>query len=207
MGELRTIRAAADSLAPAPASPAFATALRRAVSGIEGSVVAAELIPAPFAAALDRRRRGLQPALRPAARPELGAIIASLEGMVARSETGTEALFAVERDLADLAGPPLWALEQAAQEFRRGVIGDGRFRPTIGQVRRRAVELAAPFAAELWAIDRVLAAEARAPPTAEERARALKLARRLELWAAEARAPLTPGPSPERERGAASDEA
>jgi hypothetical protein len=57
-----------------------------------------------------------------------------------------------------LSDVPLWALLESTKAFRRGDVGDGKWRPRSGQVRKLAMQLARPFIDEMAEIDRVLAA-------------------------------------------------
>lgn len=150
---------------PAPLAREFAASLSLAANreGSDGSI-GAELLPALLRHALMRRREILAAALQAAPREKILAVLASLDGMVTRAENDLgEAKFAVRRDIEDLVGLPLWALEAAAAAFRRGDVGQGKFRPTAGELRCDARQRVQAYAEELAKIERVLRARVEPP--------------------------------------------
>jgi len=161
---------------PARLDDSTARALASAALGAASGSIREERLPAALRARLERRREDVALALRPAPRERIAAVLASLDGMVARGESdAAEAEFAFRRDVEDLVGAPEWALEAAAAAFRRGEVGEGKFRPTAGELRREASRRAAGYAEEAAKIERVLRAriEAAPAPLGPERRRRL----------------------------------
>jgi hypothetical protein len=81
-----------------------------------------------------------------------------------------------ERDLSDV---PLWAVAEAANAYRRGVIGAGSIKPPAGPIRKEAESRSSAFFAELALIRRVLTAHVAPAPTVESAARRRELAQKL----------------------------
>jgi hypothetical protein len=186
-GSLEKRGAAAVSAAPAPTAPELRRALALAANCLAGRNVEAEL-PASTRAAFERRRAELAAGLAPGPRDQVVAILASLDDMVARRDgDADEARFAFRRDVEDLAHLPQWALAEAAAAFRRGEAGDGRFRPTAGELARAAALRMRPFGAELDKLQRVLSAPVDPPRREPDAAKRTAAVKRI-LGAAEARA-------------------
>jgi ABC-type transporter Mla subunit MlaD len=195
MSNLVAIVRAGVSREPARLDPATARALYSAACDASSGAIREEKLPAPLRAVLERRRDDLILALRPASRDRIAAALATLDGMVARAVNDfAEDRYSVQVDIADLADVAEWALEAAAADFRRAKVGEGRFRPTAGELRREAMRHAQPFAEELGRIERVLRApvEPAAKPIDPDRRRALA----AEMRAAVAAASMPDGPTP-----------
>jgi type II secretory pathway component HofQ len=62
----------------------------------------------------------------------------------------------LEQDAEDLQGTPIVALKEAARRYRCGDIGDGKFRPTIGELIRKALEIAASEQRELSRLTKIV---------------------------------------------------
>ena len=90
-----------------------------------------------------------------------------------------KARFALERDISDLSSLPEWALALAARAYRRGEVGEGRWRPTAGELARLARQKCDWARAEKARIDKVLAAKVDSEPrvSPEKRAELAKLVR------------------------------
>jgi hypothetical protein len=58
--------------------------------------------------------------------------------------------------LEELADLPAWAVAQVLRRFVRGDLGEGRFAPTIAEIRHHAARLDAQFARERERITKVL---------------------------------------------------
>lgn len=188
--------------------PPLTASGRRALDALHAQAtfgeVAGDLMNPESRTALILRRDLLAGAMRPASVGEIVAVMASLDGMIARGEGEREAAASARRDLEDLDGLPAWALEQAAIAFRRGDVGEGRFRPTAGELRREAMRRVGHMAEERGRIEKVLAARVipeRKPENAERRRELADRLRKLGNGGA-----LAPDPSPDRERGDARGE-
>lgn len=91
-----------------------------------------------------------------AVRPHVAALMLSLRqaGESAEDRAILQDLYAI--DLADL---PLFAIEAACSDFRKGAAGDGKWLPTQAQVREVAMRYVKPWADELRQVNAVLSAE------------------------------------------------
>ena len=166
-----------DTPAPRRAPDRIGTALARSLAALFAETsfgqIAQANLPPEQREMLVARRSELAQSLRPASTERILAILATLGRMIARSETSPEETeFAMRCDVEDLRGVPEWALDEAAAAFRQGRIGDGRFRPTTGELRAEANRRVTPFATEAARIERVLnAAPAPDPIASGERER------------------------------------
>lgn len=98
-------------------------------------------------------------------------IAAIFDCMSMRSGDETDLRMKLKIYVADLADLPRFALSAACRDFRVGIIGDGKWVPTQGEIRRRAMFHADPSIAERGRIRRVLDAQIEHPvqSTAERR--------------------------------------
>jgi hypothetical protein len=174
---------ALPSISPASRSPlrplprTLDLALSRTLSavGTQGGNLMRGDMPDDVRQALATRHALLAEALAPADKNQIRAVLATLADMPATSESDPwKARFALERDILDLRGLPEQALASAARAYRRGEVGDGRWRPTAGQLARLAREKCATATRELQRISRVLNAPVQAEAlAAPERRRAV----------------------------------
>ena len=133
--------------------------------------------PPALRARLEAHQRALALGLRPADKSQIISVLAQLSFMARRAITDdeAEALTGIELDV--LRELPLFAIEGAAQAFKRGEKGDAHFRPMPGELRQEALRLLAPRRGELHLIRQALEA-ARRP--AKERVRPEKFAELME---------------------------
>jgi hypothetical protein len=148
-----------------PLPPRVVDGLTRMLNGLERSglsaTIPAALAPAPEQRAyLGRRAAALDSWLSPAgpdrARREVAFV---LDFMAARQGDETDRRAKLEVYASDLAGVPSAALSQACRDYRTGVVGDGKWAPTSGELRKRAMALADAFYAERGKIQQVLSAK------------------------------------------------
>jgi hypothetical protein len=69
----------------------------------------------------------------------------------------------------DLAGVPAFALSQACARFRKAEIGDGKFMPKQGEIRKEAMRIAKDFLEERARIQAIASAEVPPAPESPER--------------------------------------
>lgn len=129
---------------------------------------------------LRRRRVEIEMALQPAPRRTIITVLGSLGNMQsAKDSTPEEASAFVKQDIEDLADISAWALEAAARAFRRGEIGEGKWRPTAGELRKEARRRETYCRAELLKLRKLLDAPALNDPRPvyvdRERVESLKL--------------------------------
>ncbi len=125
------------------------------------------LIPAERSS-IEARRRSLATDMRWGTRAEIADGLKTVKLVMGGTErlTPEHAAKKLDLEILDLADVPLWAFLEAVKAFRRGDVGDGKWRPRSGQLRKLAMQLAQPFIDEMAQIDRVLSApiaEARRP--------------------------------------------
>ncbi len=99
-------------------------------------------------------------ALAPCGPQVARAVYASLAGMAARApEDDPDVRRAIAlQEISDMAEVPAFALADAAAAYRKGDIGDGKWRPTSGELVVEARRLAGTYYAELGKLSRVLGA-------------------------------------------------
>lgn len=149
MGDLEPWRGPGLRLPPAMGA-AERRALARAVNLAGSKSLTEDMIRREVVDAFRARAAELEQRLKPAEPDAIAAVLASLDRMVDRREVdAAEAEFAVRVAVGDLGSAPEFALAEAARDFRCHVVGDGKFRPTTGELRKRAAEIAAPHFAEL----------------------------------------------------------
>jgi hypothetical protein len=142
--------------APDALSVALGQELRRAARmlELEGKVD----LKAGAREALVSRKADIDYALRPIDRDALDRILMSLETMMAQATPGHDGELRLRLARHDLAPLPEFALKAAAEDFRRGLAGDAKFRPTIAELSRLARLKAQRFRDEAHQIGRVLSA-------------------------------------------------
>lgn len=156
---LPAISPAFRSLTPPPRSLDVALSRMLGAIDMQGGNLFLLDMPDKVRQALAARHALLAEALTPANDHQVRAVLATLADMPAPSESDpSKARFALERDLRDLNGLSAWALADAARAYRRGEVGDGRWRPTSGQLARLAREKCASVRREEQRISRVLSA-------------------------------------------------
>lgn len=137
--------------------PAVDSALLAGLAALDNDALHRDLIPSGALQSLRVRRTDLLAALTPAPRPVILKQLASLRGMSSRAiGSDDEAMALASQDAEDLADVSGWALEAAARAFRRGEIGDGKWRPTAGELRKEARRRESEPRAELFRISRLL---------------------------------------------------
>lgn len=156
-------------------SQALSMALTRATNALRDGLTPADL-PSGTREGLVTRGQELALALAPADPNRVRLILATLADMAGPTETDpNKARFAIERDVADLSGLPEWALAAAARAYRRGEVGDGRWRPAAGEVAKLARAKCEAARAEAYRIERVLKAKVQdRKPIAKEQWEALR---------------------------------
>lgn len=161
---------------PAPAHPRMERALAAMSNALDpdgrGYALPAHAAPNDDQRAfLTRRSAEIASWLAPATEAERSAeVLRLLRAMVPRSGDADEVTQVVVSYIADLGDVPASMLREACARFRRGTIGDGRFAPKAGELRREALRLAEPWIAERARIERVLAARVLPPPTESRKA-------------------------------------
>jgi hypothetical protein len=139
-------------------------------------------LPEKTQAWLESRRLTLREALAPATQAEaLQAlmVIQAMPGSAPGSEAEANFLAGLTMEaLRDASG---WALAQSAWRFFRGEAGEGKWRPTIAQLRSEAKRLEQPYFDELSRIEKVLSARAGRPREPRKRPTEIReLLRQLE---------------------------
>lgn len=157
--ELQSTSQGSRSVEPHPSSQALGSALSRARNAIEGGELPPGALPDAARSGLRNRLADLRPALLPATREAVRAILTSLSSMPAQAESDPDKLiYALERDVHDLSDLPEWALAAAARAYRKGEVGDGHWRPTAGELSKLAREKLRRWSEEAAQIDSVLRA-------------------------------------------------
>lgn len=142
---------------PGPMLQAVAEGLSAGLAALDNDMLHRETVPVAVVHSLRLRRQELMAALAPAPRPFILKVLASLNGMAARGVASeAESLAMARQDAEDLSDVAPWALEAAARAFRRGEIGDGKWRPTAGELRKEARRREDEPRAELFRIGRLL---------------------------------------------------
>ena len=127
-----------------------AAATSLAAQGRLNQKTVSEVVRSTLLMRLDR----LALALAPCGLQKIPAILAELDGMIDRAlGSEAQAIAQAKLDLRDLEGLPEFALRDAVRAFRRGARGEGRFRPTAGEIRIEALRRVEPFARERLAIE------------------------------------------------------
>lgn len=154
---LPTTARRSNSQPPAPIHYALEGWLAAANSAVETGDLNSLTLPSGPRSGLMSRRDALRDCLTPCSRARAGALLASLIGMAARaqSEPGAANALAIQA-LDDLSDVSEWALSDAVRAFRVGELGDGRWRPTTGELRIAARKREAKHREELWKLNRLL---------------------------------------------------
>ena len=143
-------------------------ALSFGLSALESGYLNRETIPRNLVETLRDRKADIAAALRPATRGAIAKVLASLNGMPSQSVVNTQEMAAMLRqDVDDLEGLSEWALDAAARAFRRGEVGDGKWRPTTGQLRKEARARETQPRGEAYKIGKLLDAPAMHAPRPE----------------------------------------
>lgn len=155
-----------------PMSPPLDTVLSMASNALENGRLPATALADGARQALARREEDLAGSLAPASPERIRKVLATISDMPSKTEEDRAKLrFALERDVTDLAEFPEWALAAAARAYRKGIVGDGVWRPTTGQLAAYCRQKVAAAIAERARILRVLMAHLESPrkPISEER--------------------------------------
>lgn len=145
-------------------SQALDVALVRAVSAAEEGSLTERELPAGARLALASRARQLSDALAPSEPETVRKILSTLSDMPSQTEADRAKLrFALERDVSDLREFPEWALAAAARAYRKGEVGEGKWRPTAGELATYCRRKVLAHAKELLKIERVLKARVEPP--------------------------------------------
>lgn len=123
--------------------------------------IPAHLSPSPEQRAyLARRASALDAWLSPAGPERVRVEIAAmLEVMGVKGGEEVDRRARLEIYASDLAGVPQAALSAACRDYRAGVVGDGKWMPTPGEIRKRAMWLADSAYTERGKINSVLEAK------------------------------------------------
>jgi hypothetical protein len=136
---------------------ALADSLGRAVDALDSGSASSSTLASGPRVGLENRRGILLAALAPLSAERIRVVLASFAGMAARAQYDPRIARALaDQAVQDLSRVPGFALPEAADAFRQGKVGDGRWRPTPGELAKEARKRAEPFFAELQRIDRVL---------------------------------------------------
>lgn len=166
-------------------SHALQAILSSAKSAMDRGDLTTETLSVGARLGLESRSRELASALEAASPDRIRTILFTLEDMVARNEPDAAmARYSIERDISDLSDMPEWALRWAAAAFRRAEIGDGKFRPTAGELRAAAVRKVEAVRAEQYRLDAVLRAKVPPPSKPIDPEMRAKAAEQLQLAAA-----------------------
>ncbi len=147
---------------PAPAHPRMERAIAAMCNALEpdgvGHALAANAAPNEDQRAfLTRRAAEISSWLTPATPQEVLTELTRLLRMMA-TQGGSEAELTsvIASYVEDLGNIPAPMLREACARFRRGDVGEGRFAPKAGELRKEALRLAGPWIAERSKITRVL---------------------------------------------------
>lgn len=142
---------------PAPINYALEGWLTAANSAVETGELNALTLPSGPRSGLTSRRDALRDCLTPPPKARIASLLASLNGMAVRAQTDPGAATALAiQALEDLSDVSEWALAEAVKAFRTGELGDGRWRPTTGELRIAARKREAKHREELWKLNRIL---------------------------------------------------
>jgi hypothetical protein len=143
-----------------PISRPLDVALSRACNALQNGRLPATALAEGARLALLRREQDLDAALAPASPERIRKVLATISDMPSKTEEDRAKLrFALERDVADLSEFPEWALAAAARAYRKGSVGDGVWRPTVGQLAAYCRQKLATVHAERARIRAVLTAK------------------------------------------------
>lgn len=146
-------------------------------------------------ARLDELGRAMTPATVDGIRIEVAKLYTVLAARTGGEDDirGVQAIFC--EDLGDL---PLFAIAAAAQAFRRGDVGDGKWAPTPAELRRVAVARIKPLSQQVSDIREILDAKpmlpAERPQNSEDRAAAAARVRATLNATVDALNPFPPAP-------------
>jgi hypothetical protein len=144
----------------------LAQSFSSALMALENGTMTPDTLPSEPRVALQRRGEQLRLALEPCGAARARVVYATLAAMVARNETNPEVARAVAaQDVADLSSLPDFALTAAATAYRVGQLGDGKWRPTAGELAVEARRRASDHRIELAKINLVLAGADKAKPS------------------------------------------
>lgn len=151
---------------PANAHAALLDALDKALAALDDRSLSSATLASGQIVGLRSRMNSLTAAMAPCTRPRIAAILASLDGMAARTAGDADMAKALMlQDVEDLDGVSEWALVASARAFRRGDIGSAHWRPTAGELRVDALRRETSYRREMHRLSRVLdAPELTAPP-------------------------------------------
>lgn len=142
---------------PAPAHYALSGWLSHGITAADNGKLSALTIPSGPRFGLESRRDALRACLSPCPKARIAGLLASLGGMASRAQADPDTAKALAiQSLDDLSDISEWALGEAVKAFRLGQVGDGRWRPTVGELRIEARKREAPHREELWKLGRVL---------------------------------------------------
>jgi hypothetical protein len=145
--------------------PAVEGALAMGLSALQEGSLHSGVVPNGALVSLRSRRAQLEACLAPASTEVIVVALASLGNMPGQSiPNPTEVAALAAQDVEDLADVPGWALVEAARAYRRGEVGDGKWRPTAGQLRKEAIKRATAVRGEVWRIKRLLDAPSLTAP-------------------------------------------
>jgi hypothetical protein len=112
-------------------------ALSRAKNAIDHGFIPCDALPSAARHGLQNRLSDLRGSLAQATRDQVRAVLLTLADMPRSVESDpAKVLYSFERDVADLSIFPEWALAAAARAYRRGELGDGHWRPTVGELSK-----------------------------------------------------------------------
>lgn len=129
----------------------------RGLAAVEEGSLHREVVPKGALISLQNRRKAIEASLMFAEPSTVVKLLTTLNRMAVRvldDEREVEAF--VRQEVEDLSDISAWALDQAVVAYRRGDVGDGKWRPTAGQIRQEARRREQPVRAELYQLQRLL---------------------------------------------------
>lgn len=147
------------------------------------------------------RIEALENALRPASHQGIREQVAQLYTVMSARSGGEDDIRTLQnvfcQDLGDL---PLFGIVEAASQWRRGSIGDGKWAPTPAELRKHVVIIVAPFKREMSDLCDILSAKvmlpAPRPQTSDERKAAIARIRGVREKVVDALNPFPPKKEP-----------
>jgi hypothetical protein len=131
--------------------------LAHATVAIDNGDLSSLTLPSGPRAGLEGRRDVLRAALAPCSPRAAGMLLASLEGMASRAQPDRETAKALmAQAIADLTDVSEWALAESVRAFRVGHVGEGKWRPTTGELMIEARKREASNREELARLNRIL---------------------------------------------------
>lgn len=150
---------------------AVSLAMNAIERGAEGEVLAPDRYPdGEIREIMQRRRADLNEYLQPATEQQVVAEILMLFRALAPLERDDDPKLSLRSYVSDLAGVSIAGLRIACDGYRQGRLGDGKWRPRVGEIRRAAFNAVVAESVERVRLARILIARRAMVQTPEERA-------------------------------------